>query len=52
MRTSVRGILHAHQSTLSLAHRLLDLIIIVLICYWQTGLTVADSTRSRSQIVQ
>ncbi|RMQ99473.1 undecaprenyl-phosphate glucose phosphotransferase [Pseudomonas syringae group genomosp. 7] len=51
MRTSVRGILHAHQSTLSLAHRLLDLIIIVLIGYWQTGLTVADSTRAWSHIV-
>ncbi|RMV80165.1 Capsular polysaccharide biosynthesis protein [Pseudomonas caricapapayae] len=51
MRTSVRGILHAHQSTLSLAHRLLDLIIIVLIGYWQTGLTVADSTGAWSHIV-
>lgn len=51
MRTSVRGILHAHQSALSLAHRLLDLIIIVLIGYWQTGLQVTDSTEAWSHII-
>ncbi|KPX02961.1 undecaprenyl-phosphate glucose phosphotransferase [Pseudomonas syringae] len=51
MRTSVRGILHAHQSELSLAHRLLDLIIIVLIGYWQTGLQVSDSTEAWSHII-
>ncbi|ARD11936.1 MULTISPECIES: undecaprenyl-phosphate glucose phosphotransferase [Pseudomonas] len=51
MRTSVRGILHAHQSALSLAHRLLDLIIIVLIGYWQTGLQVSDSIEAWSHII-
>ncbi|WP_439870525.1 undecaprenyl-phosphate glucose phosphotransferase [Pseudomonas syringae] len=50
MRTSVRGILRAHQSALSLAHRLLDLTVIVLIGYWQTGLTVTDSTEAWSHI--
>ncbi|WP_426141908.1 undecaprenyl-phosphate glucose phosphotransferase [Pseudomonas sp. DWP3-1-2] len=36
MRTQVRGILHAHQSLLSVAHRLLDLSVIVLGGYWQS----------------
>lgn len=36
MRTQVRGILHAHQSLLSVAHRLLDLAVIVLGGYWQS----------------
>ncbi|MCO8165819.1 undecaprenyl-phosphate glucose phosphotransferase [Pseudomonas sp. 21LCFQ010] len=35
MDTPLRGILHAHQSLLSVAHRLLDLLVIVLIGYWQ-----------------
>jgi putative colanic acid biosynthesis UDP-glucose lipid carrier transferase len=34
MRTPVRGILHAHQSALSIAHRLLDLAVIVSVGYW------------------
>lgn len=38
MRTPVRGILHAHQSVLSVAHRLLDLTVIVLGGYWQSQL--------------
>jgi putative colanic acid biosynthesis UDP-glucose lipid carrier transferase len=38
MRTPVRGILHAHQSVLSVAHRLLDLAVIVLGGYWQSRL--------------
>ena len=38
MRTPVRGILHAHQSVLSVAHRLLDLTVIVLGGYWQSRL--------------
>ncbi|MBX8487613.1 undecaprenyl-phosphate glucose phosphotransferase [Pseudomonas cichorii] len=44
MRTPVRGILHAHQSALSVAHRLLDLTIIVLIGYWQSQHQPAAST--------
>lgn len=35
MDTPLRGILHAHQSLLSVAHRLLDILVIVLIGYWQ-----------------
>jgi len=35
MSTPLRGILHAHQSSLSVAHRLLDLTVIVLAGYWQ-----------------
>ncbi|MDY7559562.1 undecaprenyl-phosphate glucose phosphotransferase [Pseudomonas sp. 10B1] len=34
MSTQFRGILHAHQSLLSVAHRLLDLAVIVLCGYW------------------
>ncbi|MEB0079167.1 undecaprenyl-phosphate glucose phosphotransferase [Pseudomonas sp. CCI3.2] len=34
MSTPFRGILHAHQSLLSVAHRLLDLTVIVLCGYW------------------
>ncbi|GFM84028.1 undecaprenyl-phosphate glucose phosphotransferase [Pseudomonas cichorii] len=44
MRTPVRGILHAHQSALSVAHRLLDLTIIVLIGYWQSQQQPAASS--------
>ncbi|EPN52807.1 capsular polysaccharide biosynthesis protein, partial [Pseudomonas syringae pv. actinidiae ICMP 18807] len=51
MRTSVRGILHAHQSALSLAHRLLDLAVIVLIGLWQTGLATIDSTEAWFHII-
>lgn len=51
MRTSVRGILHAHQSALSLAHRLLDLTVIVLIGHWQSGLTAIDSTEAWFHII-
>jgi len=43
MRTPVRGILHAHQSVLSVAHRLLDLAVIVLGGYWQTRLDPTTS---------
>ncbi|WNW09645.1 undecaprenyl-phosphate glucose phosphotransferase [Pseudomonas sp. DTU_2021_1001937_2_SI_NGA_ILE_001] len=35
MDIPVRGILQAHQSALSVAHRLLDLLVIVLVGYWQ-----------------
>ncbi len=44
MRTPVRGILHAHQSVLSVAHRLLDLAVIVLGGYWQTRLDATTSS--------
>ncbi|SQF99426.1 capsular polysaccharide biosynthesis protein [Paucimonas lemoignei] len=44
MRTPVRGILHAHQSVLSVAHRLLDLAVIVLGGYWQTRLDPTTSS--------
>ena len=44
MRTPVRGILHAHQSLLSVAHRLLDLAVIVLGGYWQTQLAPQTSS--------
>ncbi|MCF5805026.1 MULTISPECIES: undecaprenyl-phosphate glucose phosphotransferase [Pseudomonas syringae group] len=51
MATSVRGILHAHQSALSLAHRLLDLAVIVSIGYWQTGLTTINITETWFRIL-
>ncbi|WP_122571030.1 undecaprenyl-phosphate glucose phosphotransferase [Pseudomonas viridiflava] len=51
MRTSVRGILHAHQSALSVAHRLLDLAVIVLIGYWQSRLAMIDSTEAWLHII-
>ncbi|MBA1231676.1 undecaprenyl-phosphate glucose phosphotransferase [Pseudomonas viridiflava] len=51
MRTSVRGILHAHQSALSVAHRLLDLAVIVLIGYWQRHLAMIDSTEAWLHII-
>ncbi|CAM3382166.1 undecaprenyl-phosphate glucose phosphotransferase [Pseudomonas floridensis] len=51
MRTSVRGILHAHQSALSVAHRLLDLAVIVLIGYWQSRLAMLDSTDAWLHII-
>jgi len=51
MRTSVRGILHAHQSALSLAHRLLDLTVIVLIGYWQTRQTQISSSETWLPII-
>ena len=44
MRTPVRGILHAHQSVLSVAHRLLDLAVIVLGGYWQARLDPTTSS--------
>jgi putative colanic acid biosynthesis UDP-glucose lipid carrier transferase len=44
MRTPVRGILHAHQSLLSIAHRLLDLAVIVLGGYWQSQQGTSPST--------
>jgi putative colanic acid biosynthesis UDP-glucose lipid carrier transferase len=44
MRTQVRGILHAHQSLLSVAHRLLDLTVIVLGGYWQSRLDPTPSS--------
>jgi putative colanic acid biosynthesis UDP-glucose lipid carrier transferase len=52
MRTPVRGILHAHQSSLSVAHRLLDLTVIVLGGYWQTQqATGASSAEAWIQIL-
>lgn len=52
MRTPVRGILHAHQSLLSVAHRLLDLTVIVLGGYWQTQqATGASSAEAWIQIL-
>ncbi len=44
MSTPLRGILHAHQSSLSVAHRLLDLTVIVLGGYCQNLLTGAPMT--------
>lgn len=44
MRTPVRGILHAHQSSLSVAHRLLDLAVIVLGGYCQSQLNPEASS--------
>lgn len=44
MRTPVRGILHAHQSLLSVAHRLLDLAVIVIGGYWQSQLNPGASS--------
>ncbi len=44
MRNPVRGILHAHQSLLSVAHRLLDLTVIVLGGYWQSQLNPDTSS--------
>jgi putative colanic acid biosynthesis UDP-glucose lipid carrier transferase len=51
MRTSVRGILHAHQSALSVAHRLLDLAVIVLIGYWQSWQSPLTSAETWFQII-
>jgi putative colanic acid biosynthesis UDP-glucose lipid carrier transferase len=51
MRTSVRGILHAHQSALSVAHRLLDLTVIVLIGYWQSWQSPLTSAETWFQII-
>lgn len=51
MRTSVRGILHAHQSALSVAHRLLDLTVIVLIGYWQSQESLLTSAENWFQII-
>lgn len=51
MRNSVRGILHAHQSALSVAHRLLDLAVIVLIGYWQTRGSALSSAEAWFQII-
>ncbi|QHF02898.1 MULTISPECIES: undecaprenyl-phosphate glucose phosphotransferase [Pseudomonas syringae group] len=51
MRTSVRGILHAHQSALSVAHRLLDLAVIVLIGYWQSRLAMTESSEAWLHII-
>ncbi|MCI3946253.1 undecaprenyl-phosphate glucose phosphotransferase [Pseudomonas syringae] len=51
MSMSIRGILHAHQSALSLAHRLLDLAVIVSMGYWQTGLTTISSTETWFQVI-
>ena len=39
MSTPLRGILHAHQSSLSVAHRLLDLAVIVIGGYGVNTLT-------------
>ncbi|MFJ4145503.1 undecaprenyl-phosphate glucose phosphotransferase [Pseudomonas sp. NPDC089734] len=44
MRIPARGILHAHQSALSVLHRLLDLTVIVLVGYWQSLQQPAAST--------
>ncbi|MBC3956067.1 undecaprenyl-phosphate glucose phosphotransferase [Pseudomonas triticifolii] len=51
MRTSVRGILHAHQSALSVAHRLLDLAVIVLMGYWQSRLAMTESSEAWLHII-
>ncbi|RRV05768.1 undecaprenyl-phosphate glucose phosphotransferase [Pseudomonas sp. v388] len=51
MRTSVRGILHAHQSALSVAHRLLDLTVIVLTGYWQSSESPLSSAENWFQII-
>ncbi|KPC28160.1 Capsular polysaccharide biosynthesis protein [Pseudomonas syringae pv. cilantro] len=51
MRNPVRGILHAHQSALSVAHRLLDLTVIVLIGHWQNRLAAFDSTEAWLHII-
>lgn len=52
MDNPVRGILHAHQSLLSVAHRLLDLMVIVLIGYWQHQLTpLFNDTEASVQIL-
>ncbi|MEG5267185.1 undecaprenyl-phosphate glucose phosphotransferase [Pseudomonas sp. JDS28PS106] len=51
MSTSVRGILHAHQSALSVAHRLLDLAVIVSVGYWQSRHTMLTSAESWFQII-
>ncbi|SDX51528.1 CoA-binding domain-containing protein [Pseudomonas syringae] len=51
MRNPVRGILHAHQSALSVAHRLLDLTVIVLIGHWQNRLSAFDSTEAWLHII-
>ena len=51
MRTSVRGILHAHQSALSVAHRLLDLTVIVLIGYWQSRESLLTNAEIWFQII-
>lgn len=51
MRTSVRGILHAHQSALSVAHRLLDLTLIVLIGYWQSRASTLGNAETWFQII-
>ena len=44
MRTPLRGILKAHQSSLSVAHRLLDLTVIVLGGYGQSAFTGTPMT--------
>ncbi|MEQ7922105.1 undecaprenyl-phosphate glucose phosphotransferase [Xanthomonas sp. WHRI 1810A] len=44
MRTPLRGILKAHQSSLSVAHRLLDLTVIVLGGYGQSAFTGTSMT--------
>ncbi len=52
MSKPLRGILHAHQSSLSVAHRLLDLTVIVLGGYSQTLLTdVPMTAQAWSQIL-
>lgn len=51
MSTSVRGILHAHQSALSVAHRLLDLAVIVSVGYWQSRHTMLTSAEAWFQII-
>ncbi|MBD8494114.1 undecaprenyl-phosphate glucose phosphotransferase [Pseudomonas syringae] len=52
MDNPVRGILHAHQSLLSVAHRLLDLLVIIVIGYWQHQQTaVFDDTEAWLQIL-
>lgn len=52
MRTPLRGILHAHQSSLSVAHRLLDFTVIVLGGYCQNLMVQAPmNAESWSQIL-
>ncbi|KQQ57275.1 undecaprenyl-phosphate glucose phosphotransferase [Pseudomonas sp. Leaf127] len=52
MDNPVRGILHAHQSILSVAHRLLDLLVIVSIGYWQhQQMPLFDHTEAWLQIL-
>jgi putative colanic acid biosynthesis UDP-glucose lipid carrier transferase len=51
MSTPVRGILHAHQSALSVAHRLLDLAVIVLVGYWQSQASALTSGEAWFQII-